>query len=129
MKLKDLLKEENWKADKGVITLDGEAVGDYSFDRDSDAFWIDDSHSRGQKGFNTKADMIAYMKKNKAAYLKARKAYVSRGYMNEATMHPMTREGALDNLREVILNIKPYSKEVVKLCEAAIKIIEKFEAK
>jgi hypothetical protein len=41
----------------------------------------------------------------------------------------MTREGALDNLREVILNIKPYSREVVKLCEAAIKIIEKFETK
>jgi hypothetical protein len=44
-------------------------------------------------------------------------------------MHPMTREGALDNLREVILNIKPYSREVVKHCEAAIQIIEKFEAK
>ena len=80
IKLADLLNEETWKADKGVITLDGEAVGDYSFDRDSDAFWIDDSHSRGQKGFNTKADMLAYMKKNKSAYLKARKAYVSRGY-------------------------------------------------
>jgi hypothetical protein len=49
--------------------------------------------------------------------------------VNEATMHHMTREGALDNLREVILNIKPYSREVVKLCEAAIKIIEKFEAR
>jgi hypothetical protein len=49
--------------------------------------------------------------------------------ISEATMHPMTREGALDNLREVIHNIKPYSKEVVKLCEAAIAIIEKFEAK
>jgi len=49
--------------------------------------------------------------------------------INEATMHPMTREIALDNLREVILNIKPYSREVVKHCEAAIKIIEKFEAK
>jgi hypothetical protein len=49
--------------------------------------------------------------------------------INEAKMHPMTREGALDNLREVILNIKPYSREVVKHCEAAIKIIEKFEAR
>jgi hypothetical protein len=44
-------------------------------------------------------------------------------------MHPMTREGALDNLRDVILNIKPYSREVVKLCEAAIKIIEKFDVR
>ena len=49
--------------------------------------------------------------------------------ISEAIMHPMTREGALDNLREVILNIKPYSREVVKHCEAAIKIIEKFDAK
>jgi len=49
--------------------------------------------------------------------------------LKEATMHPMTREKALDNLREVILNIKPYSKEVVKHCEAAIAIIEKFKAK
>jgi hypothetical protein len=47
--------------------------------------------------------------------------------IKEATIHPMTREGALDNLRDVILNIKPYSREVVKLCEKAIEIIEKFE--
>ena len=47
--------------------------------------------------------------------------------LKEATMHHMTREGALDNLRDVILNIKPYSREVVKLCEKAIEIIEKFE--
>jgi hypothetical protein len=39
----------------------------------------------------------------------------------------MTREGALDNLREVILNIKPYSREAVKHIEAAIKLIEKFD--
>ena len=47
--------------------------------------------------------------------------------LKEATMHHMTREGALDNLRDVILNVKPYSREVVKLCEKAIEIIEKFE--
>lgn len=45
----------------------------------------------------------------------------------EAKMHAMTRETALDNLKNVILNIKPYSREAVKHCEAAIKIIEKFE--
>ena len=49
--------------------------------------------------------------------------------LKEATMHHMTREGALDNLKDVILNIKPYSKEVVKHCEAAIKIIEKFDVR
>ena len=49
--------------------------------------------------------------------------------LKEATMHAMTREAALDNLKDVILNIKPYSREVVKHCEAAIKIIEKFETR
>jgi hypothetical protein len=42
-------------------------------------------------------------------------------------MHHMTRENTLDSLKEIIYNIKPYSKEVVKHCEAAIKIVEKFE--
>jgi len=49
--------------------------------------------------------------------------------LKEATMHNMTRETALDNLKDVIHNIKPYSKEVVKHCEAAIAIIEKFEVR
>jgi hypothetical protein len=47
--------------------------------------------------------------------------------VNEATMHHMTRENTLDSLKEIIYNIKPYSKEVVKLCEKAIAIVEKFE--
>lgn len=49
--------------------------------------------------------------------------------ISEATMHNMTRESALDNLKDVIHNIKPYSKEVVKHCEAAIAIIEKFDVR
>ena len=49
--------------------------------------------------------------------------------LNEATMHHMTRENTLDSLKEIIYNIKPYSKEVVKHCEAAIKIIEKFDVR
>ena len=129
MKLKDLLNEEIWKAEGGSITLNGEKVGDYSFDRSADGFFIDDIGGKGQKGFDYKAEMLDYIKKNKREYLKARQNYIKKGYMNDATMHPMTKEGALDNLREVILNIKPYSREVVKLCEAAIKIIEKFEAR
>jgi hypothetical protein len=47
--------------------------------------------------------------------------------VNEATMHHMTRENTLDSLKEIIYNIRPYSKEVVKLCEKAIAIVEKFE--
>ena len=64
-----------------------------------------------------------------AYYVSDKDGKFVRESISEATMHPMTREGALDNLREVILNIKPYSREVVKHCEAAIKIIEKFDAK
>jgi hypothetical protein len=41
----------------------------------------------------------------------------------------MTRENALDNLKHVIHNIRPYSKEAVKHMEAAIAIIEKFETR
>jgi hypothetical protein len=82
IKLADLLNEETWKADKSIITLDGEKVGDYSFDRDADGFFIDDISGKGQKGFDTKAEMLDYIKKNKSAYLKARKAYVSKGYKN-----------------------------------------------
>ena len=80
IKLADLLNEEIWKADKSVITLDGEKVGDYSFDRDADGFFIDDISGKGQKGFDTKAEMLTYIKKNKTAYLKARKNYTSKGY-------------------------------------------------
>jgi hypothetical protein len=47
----------------------------------------------------------------------------------DTKMHAMTRENTLDSLKEIIHNMKPYSSDVVKLCEAAIKIIEKFEAK
>lgn len=80
IKLADLLNEENWKADKSVITLDGEKVGDYSFDRDADGFFIDNISGKGQKGFDTKGEMLDYIKKNKSAYLKARKDYTSKGY-------------------------------------------------
>ena len=74
------INEETWKADKNVITLDGEKVGDYSFDRDADGFFIDDISGKGQKGFDTKGEMLAYIKAHKADYLKARKDYTSKGY-------------------------------------------------
>jgi hypothetical protein len=44
-------------------------------------------------------------------------------------MHTMTREKALDDLKHVIHNIEPYSREAVEHIEAAIKIIEKFEGR
>ena len=57
------------------------------------------------------------------------KELLKKEQIKEATMHNMTRENALDNLKDVIHNIKPYSREAVKHIEAAIKIIEKFEAR
>ena len=130
MKLKDLLKE-NWEVKDGKVLSNGKLVGYYEFNRDSDSFWVDDvNKGKGQLSFDTKKEVEDYFKKNERDALKhLEKQRGFRESISEATMHPMTREGALDNLREVILNIKPYSREVVKLCEAAIKIIEKFDAK
>jgi hypothetical protein len=125
MKLKDLLKE-NWEVKDGKVLSNGKLVGYYEFNRDSDSFWVDDvKKGKGQLSFDTKKEVEDYFKKNEKDATKHLEKL--RESISEATMHHMTREGALDNLREVILNIKPYSREVVKLCEAAIKIIEKFE--
>jgi hypothetical protein len=49
--------------------------------------------------------------------------------ISEALMHNMTREKALDNLKDVKHNIAPYSKEAIKHIDAAIKIIEKFDVR
>ncbi len=127
MKLKDLLKE-NWDVKDGKVLSNGKLIGYYEFDRDSDSFWVDDvKKGKGQLSFDTKREVEDYFKKNEKDAIKHLGKL--RESLSEAKMHPMTREGALDNLREVILNIKPYSREVVKHCEAAIKIIEKFEAR
>lgn len=127
MKLKDLLKE-SWEVKDGKVLSNGKLVGYYEFNGDSDSFWVDDvNKGKGQLSFETKKEVENYFKKNERDALKHLGKL--RESLSEATMHPMTREGALDNLREVILNIKPYSREVVKHCEAAIKIIEKFDVR
>jgi hypothetical protein len=127
MKLKDLLNE-SWTVKDGNVLSNGKLIGYYDFDRDSDSFWVDDvKKGKGQLSFDTKKEVEDYFKKNEKDAVKHLQKL--RESISEATMHHMTREGALDNLREVILNIKPYSREVVKHCEAAIKIIEKFDAK
>ena len=130
MKLKDLLNE-SWTVKDGNVLSNGKLIGYYDFDRDSDSFWVDDvEKGKGQLSFDTKEEVIKYFKTYINDALKSlNKLRFKENVTNEATMHPMTREGALDNLKEVILNIKPYSREVVKHCEAAIKIIEKFDAK
>jgi len=127
MKLKDLLIE-SWTVKDGNVLSNGKLIGYYDFDRDSDSFWVDDvKKGKGQLSFDTKKEVEDYFKKNEKDAVKHLQKL--RESISEATMHHMTREGALDNLKEVILNIKPYSREVVKHCEAAIKIIEKFDVR
>ncbi len=127
MKLKDLLNE-NVVAKDGKVTSNGNLIGYYEFDRDSDSFWVDDvKKGKGQLSFDTKKEVEDYFKKNEKDALKHLGKL--RESISEATMHAMTREKALDNLKDVILNVKPYSREAVKHIEAAIKLIEKFEAR
>ena len=127
MKLKDLLNE-SWTVKDGNVLSNGKLIGYYDFDRDSDSFWVDDvKKGKGQLSFDTKKEVEDYFKKNEKDAVKHLQKL--RESISEATMHHMTREGALDNLKDVILNIKPYSREVVKHCEAAIKIIEKFDVR
>lgn len=130
MKLKDLLNE-SWDVKNGKVLYNGKLIGYYEFDRDSDSFWVDDvKKGKGQLSFDTKEEVVKYFKTYLNDALKSlNKLRFKEGVVDEATMHHMTREGALDNLKEVIHNIRPYSKEVVKLCEAAIKIIEKFDVR
>jgi len=125
MKLKDLLRE-NWDVKDGKVLSNGKLVGYYSFDRDSDSFWVDDvQKGKGQLSFETKKEVGDYFRKNERDALKHLGKL--RESISEATMHNMTREKSLDNLKDVILNVKPYSREAVKHIEAAIKIIEKFD--
>ena len=127
MKLKDLLNE-SWEVKDGKVSLNGKLIGYYEFDRDSDSFWVDDvKKGKGQLSFDTKREVEDYFKKNEKDAVKHLGKL--RESISEATMHNMTRETALDNLKDVIHNIKPYSREAVKHIEAAIKIIEKFDVR
>ena len=125
MKLKDLLRE-NWDVKDGKVLSNGKLIGYYEFDRDSDSFWVDDvKKGKGQLSFETKKEVADYFRKNERDALKHLGKL--RESISEATMHNMTREKSLDNLKDVILNVKSYSREAVKHIEAAIKIIEKFD--
>lgn len=56
--------EDKWEVKNGEIYLNGKRIKGYEFDRDSDAFWIDDmSGADGQLAFDTKDDLIDYVKK------------------------------------------------------------------
>ena len=71
-------------------------------------------------------DITKYMASNK---IQAKSNEQERRDLLEAAMHAMTRERALDKLKEVKHNVAPYSKEVIKHIDMAIKLIEQFEAK
>lgn len=71
-------------------------------------------------------DITQYMASNK---IKATSDEQQRREILEAAMHAMTREKALDNLKEVKHNVAPYSKEAIKHIDAAIKLIQQFEGK
>jgi len=101
IKLNTFLKEENWKAEKSVITLDGKKVGDYSYDRDSDSFWIDNIKGSGQKSFDTTGEMLSYIKAHKNDYLKARKDYTSKGYVKEETAPEIVKD--LDKVKNDLI--------------------------
>lgn len=101
IKLNKFLKEETWKAEKSVITLDGKKVGDYSYDRDSDSFWIDNIKGSGQKSFDTTGEMLSYIKAHKSDYLKARKDYTSKGYVKEETAPEIVKD--LDKVKNDLI--------------------------
>ena len=55
----------------GVVKIGGEEVTTYEFDRDSDAFWVEDAETgKGQKALDTKQEMLDYVAKHKDYYLK-----------------------------------------------------------
>ena len=119
MKLKDLLNEGLYYVGYNKGRGQGTGVFKDSYSSYKDAKKAVEKLEKERGG---SYNQIAY-------YVADKDGKFVRESVNEATMHHMTREGALDNLKDVILNIKPYSKEVVKHCEAAIKIIEKFETR
>lgn len=64
----EMLKDEvSDEGSVGRILKNGKVVGQYEFDRMSDAFWIDPGRDKGQMSFDTKAELIDYYKNNKFA--------------------------------------------------------------
>ena len=53
----------NYQATNGEITLNGNFIAVYEFDRAADCFWIMESNANGQIWFNEKEEMINYFKK------------------------------------------------------------------
>jgi hypothetical protein len=58
------VNEGVWKAYDSRIWDGNKPVMSYEFDRDSDAFWVDQITKRGQLSFDTKDELIKWVKKN-----------------------------------------------------------------
>lgn len=58
---------EAWDAKNNSVTMNGKEVAKYDFDRDSDSFWVDNRDGAGQKSFNTKKEMLDYIKQGQSA--------------------------------------------------------------
>jgi hypothetical protein len=84
---------EDWEVKNGEVLLNGEVIGYYEFDRDSDAFWVDNMKGRGSLGFETKKEVENYFKKNRK-YEKAMKPKA----VNEAKTYKKGG-GLYDNLK------------------------------
>ena len=55
----------------GKVLSNGNLIGYYSFDRDSDSFWVDDvKKGKGQLSFDTKKEVADYFKKNEKDAIK-----------------------------------------------------------
>lgn len=67
----EAIVNENWDAKDGKVLSNGKLIGYYSFDSDSDSFWVDDFKGKGQKSFEEKSEVIAYFKKHEKEALKA----------------------------------------------------------
>ncbi len=67
----EAIVNESWEAKDGKVLSNGKLIGHYSFDSDSDSFWVDDFKGKGQKSFEEKSEVIAYFKKHEKEALKA----------------------------------------------------------
>jgi hypothetical protein len=55
---------DGWDMSNGKVTLNGNLVTYYDFDRDADAFFISSVSGGGQKGFREKVDVYKYLTEN-----------------------------------------------------------------
>ena len=67
-------REDGWVAQHSEVTHNGNLVGYYEFDADSDAFWIDIAGI--SKSFDEKEELINFMKHIEPFIVKSKNDYV-----------------------------------------------------